>query len=327
MRGPTEIDRKHAKQHAADQRWQNDNAPRGEPRGETGTHGDRNGKDREEEGDDSLGAADVDCREWQQERHDDDADQPEPAHHQRAPPQPRIGSQLLDQRAGGDEDVAVDRKLRRALAGGRDEPARNPAGERGEDHQPGEVDRIAVALGGKTGRDGADQDREKSTAFDQRIAGRELFAGEMVGQDAVFDRPEQRSERAKQKQRDKKKNKRVERKPRNREHGNADLHELDALRHPGFVVAVGELTAEPRQKEVRRDEDRGSELNQNSGIGAGDMEQDQEAEGGLEEIVAERGEELAQEQRRKAARRHQGREHGSPAAAFSPACRRLSASV
>ena len=64
--------------------------------------------------DDLFAAADVEGHERRQQRQHQRADQPEPAHHDGAPPQPRIGAQLLDQRAGGDEDVAIDREIGRA---------------------------------------------------------------------------------------------------------------------------------------------------------------------------------------------------------------------
>ena len=66
---------------------------------------------------DLVGAVDVDVHQRQQQRQHQRADQPEPAHHQRAPPQPRVGAQILDQVPGRRQDVAIDRKVRRALAG------------------------------------------------------------------------------------------------------------------------------------------------------------------------------------------------------------------
>ena len=64
--------------------------------------------------------------------------------------------------------------------------------KRGDHHQPGEMDRIAVTLGREAGNDSADQDGEEGAAFDQRVAGRQFVARQVVGQDAVFNRAEQR---------------------------------------------------------------------------------------------------------------------------------------
>ena len=45
-----------------------------------------------------------------------------------------------------------------------------------------------------------------------------------------------------------------------REQRDADLGELEPLRHPGLVEAVGDLAAERRQEEERRDEDRAASV-------------------------------------------------------------------
>ena len=93
----------------------------------------------------------------------------------------------------------------------------------------------------------------------------------MVGQDAVFDRPEQRRDHAEQKHRDEQQDQRMERKARDRNAGDADLGELEALGDEGFVVAVGELAAEPGEEEERRDQRRAGERDQGRGIGAGHL--------------------------------------------------------
>src|ERR1700744_4142722 len=105
----------------------------------------------------------------------------------------------------------------------------------------------------------------------------------------------------------------MKREARNRKRGCKDLNELDALRDPGLVEAVGEFTAETRQEKIRPDEGRGGEVRGRRRGGFRQLIDDQKAEGGFQEVVAEGGEELAQEQGRKPARRHQGREHRSPA--------------
>ncbi len=184
------------------------------------------------------------------------------------------------------------------------------------------MDRIAVALGCDARRDGAEQDRKESTAFDQRITGRQLFAGEKVRQDAVFHRAKKRTQDAKQKQRDEEEAKRMECEARDGERGNAYLDEFDTLRDPGLVVAVGKFATEAGEEKVRGDEGGAGELNECRGIGVGQLKHNQKSKRRLEEVVAERGEELAQEQRREAARRHQGREHGPPAVCLPPGPRR-----
>ena len=51
-----------------------------------------------------------------------------------------------------------------------------------------------------------------------------------------------------------------------RERGGADLDELDALRDPGLVVAVGEFAAEAGEKEERSDERRAGKRDQGARI-------------------------------------------------------------
>ena len=192
--GPAEIEREQTEQHRGDQRRQQHDAPVREPGGKrrADAHGDR--KDREEYGDNGLGAADVDGHERRQQRQDQGANEPEPAHHDRAPPQPRVRADISDQGCGRNQNVAVDDEVRRPLTCAWDIEARNPARERGHDHEPGKVDGIAFASRRNSRRDGAKQDGEKGAAFDQRVAGRQLSALEMIRQDAVFDRTEQGSQ-------------------------------------------------------------------------------------------------------------------------------------
>ena len=88
------------------------------------------------------------------------------------------------------------------------------------------------------------------------------------------------------------------------------LGKLDPLRHEGLVETVGHLAAETGQKEERCDEDGGCQRAQCFAIGDAGRKQDQEDQRVLQEIVVERGEELAPEQGREAPRRHQRGGHG-----------------
>jgi hypothetical protein len=140
----------------------------------------------------------------------------------------------------------------------------------------------------------------------------------VVGQDAVFDRTEQRRDHTEQEQRHEQHRHRVYGEAQHRDQRDADLGELEALRHHRLVVAVGELAAERREEEVGRDEDRGRERDERLGLGAADLEQDQKDQRVLEEIVAEGRKELGPEQRREAPRHEQGRGHGVSAVQLGP---------
>ena len=131
-------------------------------------------------------------------------------------------------------------------------------------------------------------------------------AGEMVRQDAVLDRAEQRADHAEAEQRDEQDRHRMRDEAGDGDQRDADLGELEPLRHQRLVVAVGQLAAEPGQEEVRRDEHRRGERDQRFRRAAPDLEQDQEHQRVLEKIVAERREELAPEQRREAPGQQEG---------------------
>jgi hypothetical protein len=161
-----------------------------QPRRQRRADRNRNRENRQEHGDDRFGAADIDGDERRQQRQNQRADEPEPAHYDRAPPKAWINAKLFDERTGRQQYVAVDGEFGRAFACLRDGPACDPARQRGEDHQPGKMDRVAVAARGKASGDGTDQDGEEGTALDQRITRRQFCPAEMIRQDAVFDRAE-----------------------------------------------------------------------------------------------------------------------------------------
>ena len=115
VRRPAEVDGEQAQQHRTDQGRQQNDAPGREPGRQPRADGDRNREDRQAGRDHLLVAAEhvLDQRRHQRER--DRADQPEPAGHQRAPPQPRILAQELQQTGGGGEDVLLHHEVRRRL--------------------------------------------------------------------------------------------------------------------------------------------------------------------------------------------------------------------
>ena len=67
----------------------------------------------------------------------------------------------------------------------------------------------------------------------------------MIGQDAVFDRPEQRAQHAVAAERHEQNRHRMQRIAGKRQAGDKNLDEFDDLRHPRLVVAVGDFAAEP----------------------------------------------------------------------------------
>src|SRR5689334_14708016 len=94
-----------------------------------------------------------------------------------------------------------------------------------------------------------------------------------------------------------------------RDAGHEDLAKLQPLRHDRLVVAIGDLAAEGGQDEIRQDENGARELDQRLGIRAGQLEHDQDDQRVLEEVVIERTEELAPEERCEPPGGHEVREH------------------
>ena len=81
------------------------------------------------------------------------------------------------------------------------------------------MNRIATVAGRKPGHNGADQNGDERSAFDQRVALGQFFALQMVGQDAVFDRAEQRRDHAVEEDGEEKHGDRMEREADHRQHG------------------------------------------------------------------------------------------------------------
>ncbi len=125
---------------------------------------------------------------------------------------------------------------------------RAPAGEREHDHQQRERGRVAAAFRRHAADDQAEQDRDEGRPFHQRVAGRQLGAGQMIGQDAVFDGPEQRADHPVQEQRDEQDQHRVDGESDDRDDRDRDFGELQPLGDRGLVEPVRDLAAERREE-------------------------------------------------------------------------------
>ena len=140
---------------------------------------------------------------------------------------------------------------------------------------------------------------------------------EMIGKDAVFDRAEQRGDHAEQKQGEEQQRASNEARSPTTARPRCRSRKASTVA-PQWPCRTGRRVRRrtPDRKKNGDDERRGRELDQSRRLGLAEMEQRQEDQRLLEEIVAERRERLAPEQRRKTSRRHQGRGHGSPAVQF-----------
>ena len=162
---------KSAEQHRAGKCRLEHDAPARDRRREARTGAHRNGEQREIDGDRVLIAADQRLDQRRQQRQHHDADQPEPARHHGAPPQPRVGAQMPDHRRRRSGDIERDLQMRRALAGRRNGQRRQPADKRKADEQRRERHDVAAARC-QPADDGAGEDGDEGGAFHQRVAGR-----------------------------------------------------------------------------------------------------------------------------------------------------------
>ena len=155
----------------------------------------------------------------------------------------------------------------------------------------------------------AEQDGEKRRPFDQRVARPQFLAREMVGQDAVFDGAEQRAEQPEGHKRCEQKRQRFGPEPGRCQERRADLEQFQAPGHQRLVETVGELPSQRRYQEKGGDERAAGQ--RYVGLRTRDLhaEQDKDDQRVLEDVVVERRQELAPEERREALGREQGDGH------------------
>ncbi len=198
---PGEIEAEGAHEEGTDGSRQQHDAAAGEPGGEPRARRDGDGEHREQGRHHGLGTVEALAYE------DGSSDRitaptsqnqltiSEPRHRPGCRPRGRAAA---PRRAG---DVGIDAQGRRRLAGGGDRPGRQPAQHReGHDHRA-EGEGAAPHGGGEPRHDGAEQDREEGRGLDERVAGGEFVPAQVIGQDAVLDRPEQARDRAEQAER------------------------------------------------------------------------------------------------------------------------------
>ena len=175
-------------------------------------------------------------------------------------------------------------------------------GSANDHHHAGEGGGVAAALGGEAADDGAGQDGDEGRALDQRIAGRQFGFGEVIGEDAVFDRPEQRRDHAEQEQRGEQHGIGMQPEAGDRDRRHRDFDELEPLRHQALSKrsAISPPIAE-RMKNGKMKIAPASVISA-SGSCSAHLEQDQEDQRVFQKIVVEGAEELAPEQRRETPR-------------------------
>jgi hypothetical protein len=206
---------------------------------------------------------------------------------------------LSDETTGRADDVEVDDEIDRRLPGFRNEPAGKPGGDRKRHHQDHEKGRTAASPGRDAADDGAEEDRQERRRLDQGIAGRQLVARELVGEEAVLDRREKGGKAAEEEEGSKENRHRLKREADDGNGGCADLAELQPPGDDRLVESVRQLATQPGEEKEGCDEDGTTQRDQHFAAGGAELEQDENDQRVAEEIVVEGGEELAPEERRK----------------------------
>ena len=164
---------------------------------------------------------------------------------------------------------------------------------------------VAANSGEQAAGQRTDQDGDEGPALNQTVAADQFILGEVLRQDRVFDRAEQRRVQAEQEQRAEQHGQTVHEKPERRDDHDQHLDQLDQARQPGLVELVGELTGSRREKEKGQDENSGGEIGQDLGRQRRPprrLKSEQDDQRVFEQIVVERAEKLRDEERRETAR-------------------------
>ena len=181
----------------------------------------------------------------------------------------RFAPQFAQQHKGRADNIGVDAQFRRRARRRGNEPGGGVAREREAHHSTRQHLEVAAAFHRQAAGDRAGENGEKGRGFHESVAAGQFLPREAIRQNAVFDRPEQRAERAEQKQRDKQNLDGVRPKAGDRDARRGDFNQLDASRDGGFVEFIGELSAQRRQQEIRRHQhDAGERHQRGAGLAA-----------------------------------------------------------
>ena len=302
--GKAEINRRGGDQQRADGGRQQHDAAGEQKGGKARAHANGDGENGEVQGDDAFPAVQRMGDERRHQRHGDGAIKPEEARHRGEALQDRFGAQRLQQPEGRAEDIGIDPQIGGGARRRGDEPGGDAACER-YGHDPGDegdgAEMVVVPLHGEAAGDRAGENGEEGRAFDQRISGGKLLPRQVVRENAVFDRSEQRAGHAEQGQRGQERRYILEIEARRREAGDADFRDAEPAGDDRLVEFVGHLAGDAGEQEEGRDENGARERHERGALGSADLREDQQHQRVLEEIIVEGRKELAPEQRRETA--------------------------
>ena len=201
---------------------------------------------------------------------------------------------------GFGQRIDVDHKVRRRRRRIRNAATGNVTGHR--DAQPGQGDphRIDAGPGEQAAGQRADQDGDEGAGLDLGVAADQFPFIQVLRQDRVLDRPEQRRLQAEQKQGGQQQGQAVQQEAGDRDQHDPHFEQLGEPRQHRLVVLVGELPGGRRKEEERQDEQAGGEVGEDFRAHRRPLrrlEGDQHDQRVLVEIVVERAEKLGQKQR------------------------------
>ena len=305
----TQINQEDRHEKGRERRRQQEDATVGDDGRQQRANGDANRKQRRDGGFDLYAASDLVFHDdgYQRQRHG--AGQPEPAHRKACDPGAPVLHQLAHHAIGGGDDIALYLEAGRADAGGWNEQARNPACQRDRHQLHNDADRSAIMARCIAAHDDAEQNGQKRRALDKRVACGQLVRFQMIGQDAVFDRAEQRRDHAKAKQSQIEQGQRAQHEASGCDHLHKDFRKFQPPCDPRLVMRIGDLAARRRQQDGGQHEHAHRQSHQRASVFLAKAKQDQHGQHGADEIIVERGEELAPEQRRKTTRFQQVQKH------------------
>ncbi len=195
-----------------------------------------------------FAAADVERHQRRQQRHHQRADEPEPARHQPAPPQPRFGADVFDQRARWKRKCCdlIDKVGAPSPVGGMNRLATQHATDDTIISQAKWIG-SPPSLAGKSGDDGAERMARKvppsTSALPAGNSERARWSGRMpylIGPNSDAMVPYRNHG-------DEQQHDRMDGEAGDRKRGDGDLDKLQPPRHQRLVVTVGEFAAERRK--------------------------------------------------------------------------------
>ena len=197
------------------------------------------------------------------------------------------------------DDIQVKFKIRRRRPGLGDEETGRHAGRRNGHYRTGHDQQAAFHTHHHAAKNGAQQDGEEGPGLDQRIAGDEFAFLQMVGQDTVFQRPEEGGLGSHQKQHNHQQPDIAQQKTGPGQSHNRDFHDFDEHDEARFFQLVGQLPGDCGKQEIGQDEHAGGRGDQHARVVAADLDQpvgDQNDQRLPIGVVVERPQELGNEQ-------------------------------